>query len=254
MQTFWEFVHTLHLAESLRLLENFYPLDSDAYDALFAAELRKLAMQSPKGSKDLKSLEDFGFTRYISAAVRNSGIHDPRELQERSHDVAAKLLLGGLFSNYNPNTHGPFMARFSVAVSNAVRNQVALDRNRRRYLPRAPMSSDQLAARSRPSDETTIQDFRSLVGSRLGALGVAVLDSRLSGANIKSLIGSVQYGQPSAYRIKQTVLSIKQLAGEFARSRGDESFLRQVEKAMQAEEATVKRRVGARQVGSEVTG
>jgi hypothetical protein len=254
MHTFWEFVQLHRLANSLRLAEHYYGLDKSAYDQVFVGELKRLEMQIPDGKvrRELEEFESFPFTSFISNSVYRSGVFDPREIDERTHDIVAKLLIGTFF-HYNP-AQGPISARFRVSVANAIRNQIEKVRNQRKYLPRAPMSSGDVAARSRPNDESAIQDFRTLVGSRLGQLGVAVLDLRLSGSDTKSLIGSVEHGQPSAYRIKQTVLSIKSLAGEFARSRGDEGFMRQVERAMQAEEATVRRRVGARQVRSEVTG
>ena len=49
---------------------------------------------------------------YIAAAVRGAGFRDQREVQERAHDVAVKMLTGGLFRDYDERRHGPMDRRF----------------------------------------------------------------------------------------------------------------------------------------------
>ena len=64
------------------------------------------------------------------------------------------------------------------------------ERNRRRFIPTVSIGqdfqpggimADHLPDRASPeNDEKVVDDFRRLVGKRLGQLGVAVLDARLS--------------------------------------------------------------------------
>ena len=91
-------------------------------------------------------------------------------------------------------------------------------------------------------DERLVNGFRNLVRRRLGALGVAVLQVRLDGGEVKSLVGCKALGSPGRYVIKRVVGEIKQLAREYATSLGDTELLRRIERAMEAEEATVAER------------
>jgi len=253
MHTFIEHVRLDRIATSVRRLrENFYDLNHDAYDQLFATELKRLSLQAkdPKAKGNLEDMADsFKFTAYVASSIRQSGVHDEQERNQRTHDVISKLLLGKLF-DFDPDVI-PFIARFKTSVANAIRSQSAKQANRSRLLPSIPIlnepgvgiSPDEIAGRDVPSlDNKLIDEFRGLVGSRLGSLGIAVLDLRFSGNDTKSLVGSDEHGQPTSYRIKQVVRGIKQIAQEFAQLRGDEEFLRQVTRAMDSEQRTVEKR------------
>ena len=255
MHTFIEHIRLDRIAASIRRLrENFYDLNHQAYDQLFATELKRLALQArdPKAKAHLEDMaEQFKFTAYIAASIRQSGVKDEQQRNQQTHDIISKLLLGKLF-DFDPDVV-PFIARFKTSVANAIRNQNAKQSNRSRLLPSIPIlnepgvgvSSDEIAGRDSPdSDEGVIDEFRELVGVRLGSLGSAVLDLRLSGAETKSLIGSEKHGKPTSYRIKQTVVGIKQIAKEFAQQRGDEEFAQQVMRAMDSERRTVDKRFG----------
>jgi len=253
MHTFIEHVQYVRLFNQLQFLETFFPLDSEAYDALFETELEKLAgkIEYAAVKSELEELRGFRWTAYIAASVRNSGINDQRELDERTHEIVSKMLLGGLFSNYDPTRHGPLGRRFRASVGNAVRNQIQKVRNRRRHIPSIPImnepggvSAGEIAGRSVPRDESLIDGFRELVADRLGELGLAVFDLRLNGEETKSLVGSMEYGEPTSYRIKQTVIAIKRLAQEFAQQQDDDDFLREIEKALAGERETVGKRFG----------
>jgi hypothetical protein len=91
-------------------------------------------------------------------------------------------------------------------------------------------------------DEKVIRDFRELVRKRLGGLGVAVLQVRLDGGEVKSLVGCKSLGSPGKWVVKKTVQEIKQLAREYARSLGDLELLRRIERAMASEEETIEKR------------
>ena len=87
-----------------------------------------------------------------------------------------------------------------------------------------------------------LQDFRKLVQRRLGQLGVAVLDVRLAGGEVKGLVGRPDLGSPGRWGIKNAVQQVKELAREYARSIGDSELLRRIEKAMASEEEMIQRR------------
>ena len=185
---------------------------------------------------------------YIAGAVRNAGCHDQREVQERTHDIAAKLLTGTLFRGFDERTSGPMDLRFKRSVGNAIRNMAELERNRRRLLPTVSIGQEfepggvtDLPARSLPNnDEKVIHDFRRLVRRRLGGIGVAVLDVRLAGGETKSVVGSASLGSPGRWTVKRVVCQVKELAREFFQ--GDPDLLRRVERAMAAEGETVEKR------------
>ncbi len=255
MHTFIEHVRLDRIATSVRRLrENFYGLDHEAYDQLFATELKRLSLQA-KAPKSKAHLEDmannFKFTAYVASSIRQSGVQDEQERNQRTHDVISKLLLGRLFE-FDPDVI-PFIARFKTSVANAIRNQSAKQANRSRLLPSIPIlnepgvgvSPDEIPGRDLSSlDDKLIDEFRSLVDSRIGSLGTAVFNLRLNGGDTKSLVGSDEHGQPTSYRIKQVVVGIKQIAHEFAQERGDDEFLRQVTRAMDSEQRTVEKRFG----------
>ena len=188
----------------------------------------------------------------MASSIRQLGVRDERERNQRTHDVVSRLLLGKLF-DFDPDAI-PFIARFKTSVANAIRNQSAKQNSRNRLLPTLPIlnepgvgvSPDEIAGRGVPPlDNSLIDEFRSLVGSRLGPLGTAILDLRMNGDETKSLVKSAEYGQPTSYRIKQIVLGIKKLAQEFAQTRDDDKFLRMIAKAMDSEQRTVDRRFGS---------
>jgi len=244
MLTFWAWL------AQFNLIETYYGLDPAEYNNLFDAELEKVIEQvrDPAHRQALEGMRGFRWLSYIAAAVRNAGFRDQREVQERAHDVAVKLLMGRLFTGFDEKVSGPMDLRFKRSVGNAIRNMAELERNRRRLLPSMPL--DQAAEPSGmphadDHDERLVNRFRELVRRRLGGLGVAVLQVRLDGGEVKSLVGSKALGAPGRFVIKRVVGEIKQLAREFCS--GDPELLRRVEKAMAAEEETVgKRRASLR--------
>ncbi len=159
---------------------------------------------------------DFSFTNYIAAALRNSGFTNQDDVQEKTHQIVIGMLVapGGLFANYDETKHGPLEARFKRSVSNAIMNITQKERNRQRYLPTIPIHT--VSVPGEPTgDERVIAGFRSLVGERLGPLGLAVLDTRLAGEPTKSLVGASELGSPSGHLVKRIVRRIKSLAGDY---------------------------------------
>ena len=197
METFWQWLS--------RLDENYFSFDPKEYNELFHKELEKVIARtsSPAHVKALEGMQHFNWTGYIAASVRHSGCRDQREVQERTHDIATKLLMGKLFRGFDQQTSGPFDRRFKQSVSNAIRNMAELERNRKHNLPTVPIqqqftpgavTADDLPAKSwtgsDPDSERVVRGFWRLVRRRLGDLGVAILNARLNGLETKSLVGS----------------------------------------------------------------
>jgi hypothetical protein len=256
---------TVPTAELLRLLEVSELFDSDGLNQLFYRELRQWIKQFPHLEKHLSPMLRYNFVGYISRSIRNAGFQE-HDLDPLVHDVAVKLLVvpGGLFAV--PPDQAPFEPRFKASVRNAIINLVQKHRTRQRRIPSVSIHQDdetapiQIAARSEtPVDNDAVEAFRQLIRKRLGNTTLAILDHRLQGGDLRAVVGNEDFGQPTSYRVKTIVQGIKKLAEEFARERGDEGFLRQVQRAMAGNNDVVQRRVAGNMarrqpisVGSEV--
>jgi len=232
----------------LLLRENFDPA---AYDDLFNKELDAVLpmVRNPEDRQRLASLRN-GWTNYIAACLRNAGFREQGDLEERIHDLVVKLLVspGGLFQGYDASRHGPLDLRFKRSVSNAVKNVVEKEKNRKRFLPPAPYHADLVPARpDEEHDGTIIGKFRNLLQTRLGDLAVAIFNARLEGRQMKDLVGLPELDRPGRYVVKRTVQEIKTLAREYAQRLDDPDFLRRVEGLLDAEAATVARRTATTQ-------
>jgi hypothetical protein len=247
MKTFYEWLNNAELLHRLWLIETYFTFDGGQYNQLFEDELAKLSAWSPEHREALERMRNFNWTGYIARSVRNAGYRDQREVQERTHDIVVKMLTGGLFRDYDEDRHGPFDLRFKRAVGNAIRNMVEKDRNRRRFVPTVPIIAGQeaggMVALPGDEDERLIDDFRHLVRQRLGQLGLAVFDAHLAGQETKSLVGREDLGSPGRFVIKRVVGEIKALAREYAQRLGDPAFIRDIERAMGREGATVAKRL-----------
>ena len=139
MQTFYEWVRRTRL-----VAETYFTFSAVQYDRLFGTELEKVIarVRDPAHRRVLEGMRGFNWLAYIAAAVRNAGFRDYRDGQERTHDIAAKLLTGTLFTGFDERRSGPFDLRFKAAVGNAVRNLVEKERNRKRLLPTVPIGQE----------------------------------------------------------------------------------------------------------------
>ena len=272
MFNFHEWLSNADLIARLRLLETYYTFRAEEYNQVFRDELEKVIQRTtdPVQRKSLERLHDFDWLSYIAGAVRRI-YRDFRQGQEAISDVASKLLMGKLFRGFTPPSSAEsaedageyLLARFKTSIANSIRNMVEKEANRRRYLPTTAIhqdfepgavTADDLPAR--PSlghdDEKVIDDFRELVRTRLGPLAATILGLRLAGGETKSLVGAPSVGSPGRFVIKRVVQQIKALAREFAERRGDAAFLRDIERAMDREDATIQKRLkttAARRVG-----
>ena len=238
----------------LLLRENFDPA---AYDDLFNRELAAVLpmVRSDDDRQRLASLRS-GWTNYIAACLRNAGFREQGDLEERIHDVVVKLLVspGRLFRGYDAGQHGPLDLRFKRSVSNAVKNVVEKEKNRKRFLPPAPLHADSIPARpEQEHDGTIIEKFRNLLQTRLGDLAVAIFNARLEGRQTKDLVGLPELDRPSRHVVKRVVQEIKTAARDYAQRLDAPDFPRRVERLLDAEAATVARRTATtkqRRVGN----
>jgi hypothetical protein len=242
----------------LLLRENFNPA---AYDDLFDRELDAVlpTLRNPDDRQRLTSMRGFGWTNYIAACLRNAGFREQGDLEERIHDVVVKLLVspGGLFRGYDERRHGPLDLRFKRSVANAVKNVVEKENNRKKYLPSVPLRTEfvpggvraeDLPARpEHDHDGRIIDGFRNLLQTRHGDLAVAIFNARLEGRQMKDLVGLPELDRPGRHVVKQVVQEIKTAARDYAQRLDDPDFLRRVERLLDAESATVARRVATTQ-------
>jgi len=250
METFYEWLPRANLLARLRLLETYYTFDSAQYDRLFDEELQKVLARTtdPTHRQALERMRGFRWMSYVAVAIKRAGFHDEREIHERSHDIAVKLLTSTLFRGFDETRSGPFDLRFRASLRNALLNMIERERNRRRLLPTVPIGRDSEPGRwaaTEDEDQKIIKDFRDLVRRRLGDLALAVLDVRLAGGETKSVIGRPEFGSPDKNVIKRVVCQIKRLAREYAQRLGDSGFLRDIERATGREAATVGKRRAA---------
>jgi len=232
-----------------------HDLNPAQYDALFNKELEMLLprISNPTERNRLQGMLGIGWANYIGASLRNAGFRDQASIQEKIHDITVKLLVspGGLFRNYDEARHGPFDLRWKRSVANAVKNIAEKERNRRRLVPTVPIDQEfrpggvtdlPNRASAAQGDDKLVQDFRRLVRSRLGELGIAVLDARLAGQETKGLVGREDLGSPGRSVIKRVVQEIKTTAWQYASGLGDPAFFRDIERAMGREEETIQKR------------
>ena len=247
MQTFWQWLPRADLLARLQFLETYYTFNRAEYDAIFDEELERTINRTtdPAHRQALERMRGFKWMAYIAVAIKRAGFHDEREIQERSHDIAVKLLTSTLFRGFDQGRSGPFDLRFRASLRNALLNMIEKEKTRKRLIPIVAISQEPDPAptsATEPDDGKIIHDFRQLVRRRLGGLGVAVLDARLGGEEMKGLADSPQLGSAGKNRIKQVVCRIKELAQEYAIMRGDPELVWKVKKAMGREAATVGKR------------
>ena len=257
MRTFYEFLSDLDLLSRLWLIETYFTFDPAQYNQLFDDELGKLSVSSPEHRDALERMRGFNWVGYIAKSLRNAGYRDQTgsagaDARHRGQDCSpgacSQIMTSGGTVLWTCGSSGPWRTRS--------RTWSRSRRNRRRLLPTVPIGQergDDLPDRaSAENDEKVIDDFRRLVRNRLGELGIAVLDARLAGQETKSLVGREDLGSPGRFVMKRIVGEVKDLAREYAQRRGDPAFLREIERAMEREEATIQKRLSttaARQPG-----
>ncbi len=222
----------------LRLLEVSGEFPKMEVNGLFDKQLDRLRRQVPPDlRRQLEKAKGFDWVGYIAASLRNGNIphHD---IDSAVQSIVIKLLVqpGTLFRGFQGQ---PILARFKIAVRNAVINRMERHQRRRRWFPHVAPQDVEVAMHS-TGDEELIEKFRSEIEKQLSPLALAVFDIRLDGGETKSLVGSPDVASPTSYQIKREVQRVKQLAQQF----GDEEFQAMVQRAMDAEQQTLAKRFG----------
>jgi len=236
----------------LRLLERAEFFSPQAYNSVFESELEKLLhhVSGPEARQQVIALRGFDWGGYVERSLQRSGFKND-EVQEHLHVIAVKLLVspGKLFSGWRPERHGPLDRRFRNSVWNAIRNLAEKERHRHRWMSVADPTVMASRYAGRAPYSSVIDDFRRLVGERLGTLAVAILDQRLEGKDTKELVGRTDLGSPSAYAIKREVAAVKDLAKKYAVVVGEPNLLTNIEQMLGREAETIaKRKAAAAQV------
>ena len=216
MYNFIEWLSWLHLVET------YYSFDAEQYNAAFRRRVGEAHSDSirPRTSSGTRTDERVQLGRiHRPPPCGDAGYHDQRQVQERTHDIVVKLVMGTLFRAFDERTSGPMDLRFKRSVANAVKNIVEKEKTGEDSFPPFPsvkqfqpgaIAAAELPGRpSSDHDEKVIETFRQLLQKRLGDLAVAVFDLRIEGGETKSLVGSPALGFPSPYVIKRTVQEIK---------------------------------------------
>ena len=110
MYTFIEWLSWLHLVET------YYTFDAQQYNQLFDGELEKLigTVTTPEHRAALERMRGFNWVGYIAASVWQAGYHDQRQVQERTHDIVVKLVMGTLFRAFDERTAARWTCGSSV--------------------------------------------------------------------------------------------------------------------------------------------
>jgi hypothetical protein len=235
----------------LRLLEHAQGFNPGDYNAVFDAELQKLLnrMADSEARQQVAELRGFDWANYIVRSLQRAGFRDDDAQQEAFQQIVVKLLVkpGRLFAGWEPHRHGPLQRRFQAATWNAIRNIAEKSRNRRRWMHNADptVMAGQFAGKTPHNNIYIVDEFRGLVGRKLGKLALAILDTRLEGGETKSLVGNPSFGSPGRWVVKRVVGEIKSLARQFAERLGDTGFLTMMDRAFASEAETIFKRQAA---------
>jgi hypothetical protein len=170
--------------------------DPASYNPVFVSQLDAIKDKVPAETYDqLKNLDWGG---YISRQLHKAGFHDQ---DDHLQHIVTKLLIdpGQLFRGYNPDKHGPLDRRFGANVRNEIAKLIEKAQNRRKYLPSVPLASHDRAV----SQDQSQAFLRDEIMLKVGELGVAVFDCLVAGVSPSVLVGNVELGNPTTYRVKK---------------------------------------------------
>lgn len=177
-----------HVLDLFDLIEVSGEFPRGEFNSLFRQQFARRVAQvgTDEAQAQMEQLADFDFIGYIARSLRSAGFRDA-DIDPNAHDVVVKLLVRGqLFPGWDGTS--PLIARFKVAVRNAIVNQVQKHQIRRRRIPASSIHHDDaamdIAAPAATSHALTDQ-FRDFLRRRHGAVAVEVLDHRLNGGETK---------------------------------------------------------------------
>ena len=175
-----------------------------SYDQVFQ-QLDAIKDKVPTGT--YQRLKGLNWGNYIAAQLRKANFHD--EIDDHLQHIVTKLLVqpGQLFRGYNPGRHGPLDRRFGASVRNEIAKLIQKAQNRRKYVPTVPLASHDRATYQEPNQAF----IRDEIMQKVGELGVAVYDCLVSGVSPSVLVGRVELGSPSLYRVKKVRREVGEL-------------------------------------------
>lgn len=176
--------------------------DPSSYDQVFRQQLETIKHKVP--AETYAHMKDLNWGGYISHQLHKAGFHDQ---DDHLQHIVTKLLVepGNLFRGYNPDKHGPLDRRFGASVRNEIAKLISKAQNRRKYVPTVP-----LASHDRAVNQDQSQAFlRDEIMEKVGDLGVAVFDCISTGVCPSVLVGRVELGSPSLYRVKKVRREVK---------------------------------------------
>lgn len=179
----------------LQLKENI-SADPASYDQVFQQQLDAIKDKIP--TETYQKLKEMNWGGYISQQLHKAGFHDQDDALQH---IVTKLLIdpGQLFRGYDPDRHGPLDRRFGASVRNEISKLISKAANRRKYVPSVPLASHDRAV----SQDQSQAFIRDEIMAKVGELGVAVWDCILAGASPLVLVGCVELGSPTLYRVKK---------------------------------------------------
>ena len=180
--------------------------DPSSYDQVFQQQLDAIKDKVP--AETYGHVKNLNWGNYIASQLRKANFHD--DIDDHLQHIVTKLLVepGQLFRGYNPDRHGPLDRRFGASVRNEIAKLISKVQNRRKYVPTVPLASHDRAVNQEPSQAF----LRDGIMAKIGKLGVAVLDCLQAGIDPSVLVGRVELGSPSLYRVKKVRREVGELA------------------------------------------
>jgi hypothetical protein len=102
-------------------------------------------------------------------------------------------------SECTSDKHGPLDRRFGASVRNEIAKLIQKAQNRRKYVPTVPLASFDRTVNQGPNQAL----LRDEIMEKIGKLGVAVYDCIVAGVSPSVLVGRVELGRPSLYRVRR---------------------------------------------------
>jgi hypothetical protein len=174
-------------------------------DQVFRQQLDSIKHKVPAETYD--HLKGLNWGGYIASQLRKANFH--ADIDDHLQHIVTKLLVepGKLFRGYNPDRHGPLDRRFGASVRNEIAKLISKAQNRRKYVPTVPLASFDRAV----SQDQSQAFIRDEIMQKIGPLGVAVWDCLVSGVSPFALVGRVELGAPSLYRVRKVRREVGEL-------------------------------------------
>jgi len=201
---------------------------------------------------------------YIGKSLQNAGIRDRATVSDHTNDIAGKLLSSGLFENFDESRGVPFIGVFNQRLHHLAQNA---SRGERKYGKRNQQVTSEKSSESplntkvdpttqeggintervrsnqkfddqtgtehldfrHPKEEEFIDELRNHIGSKMGDLGLMMLESKLAGRTF----GAVQPENMKDREFKERTRDFKNHIKDFiTERRNDPHFVRRIEEKM----------------------